>query len=448
VSFGALVARIDPRWWLAALTIMGIVVRLVWLADHPAAAKSGGETHNVAIAFSQTGSIADAFRPGQGPTAHVTPLSPMLAGTVYRLAGIDTPRADAILTGWAMALTFGGLALFYRAFGRLGAPTAGRVVAFGVAALLPMNNIYYETVAFRTWEGGLAVFIAALFLDNLLRLDAAPRVGSRDVLGMGLLAALCLFVSPPLGVAAYLGGLLLMLRRLPPARWPQAALVVGLTASVVLGPWLVRNTVVMDRAIVLRDNLGLEMAQAFHDGAATTANPFKTFWARHAQIHPYGSHVDAYAAMQAAGGEAAYSEALGAGAWRWIDANRRAAAGLMLRNLGAMFFPPAWMWDPEPPPETTARGKALLQGGIAALALLAIAAGLIRVGAGYAYAGLFAVLPALPYALAYPDFRYRYLISTLLLFLACDIIARASRPGSRVKAPAAGGAFLTRLPVR
>ena len=52
----------------------------------------------VARAYAETGRLADAYGPGSGLTAHVTPIMPILAGLVYRLTGVGTPAGAAALT--------------------------------------------------------------------------------------------------------------------------------------------------------------------------------------------------------------------------------------------------------------------------------------------------------------------------------------------------------------
>lgn len=417
----------DARWVtsiLIALTIIGVAIRLDWLSNNPQAEAFTGETWNVAASLATNGRFADAYFPGQGPTAHVTPISPMIAAGVFAVLGVDTPAARATLTAWSLAVVFAGLWVLFRAFGRLGTPVAARLVAFAVAALLPMTNIFFETVVFRTWEGGLAVLLGALCLDRLLRLDAAPQVTMADAAVTALLAAICLLVSPPMGLAAYLGGLVLMQRRLAPTAWLRTTAIVALITSLVLAPWLVRNIIVMHEPILLRDNFGLEMASAFHDAAVATDDPIRTYWQRHVEIHPYGDHPAAQAAMAAAGGETAYFAKLGAEARAWIKAHPRAAAGLVARHGQDLVFPRASNWDTTPPPDLRARTKAAIHGGIAVLAILAVVAGIVAGGSGYAYAGLFAIVPMLPYLLVEPDLRYRYIVQALWLFLACDLAAR------------------------
>jgi hypothetical protein len=424
------------RLLLALLIIAGVAIRVVWLVSKPQFPVVGeiiGETQNAAIAFSRTGVIGDAFAPGQGPTAHVMPITPAIAGYVYRWFGIDTPASIGILTTWTMFLVFGGYLLFYRAFARLGTPVSVRLATFAFLCLYPLNR-GLEAATFRVWEGAMAVFMGAFFLDQLLRLDRAAIIARRDMIGLGLLAAACFFVSPPTGLAAYAGGLLLMVRKTEPRRWPGVIGIVAVTAAIVLTPWLDRNINEMGRPILLRDNFGLELAQAFYPEAATTTDDKRTFLDRHRSMHPFGDHLgNAYAKMQAAGGEAAYAEKLGAEAKAWMAANPGASAKLAAQHLTEMLFPPDWYWGMyfHGKPQNSL-AKLAPHWAISALALAGIAYGLRQVGARYAYVAFFALLPLLPYILVQPTLRYRYLVITLFTYIAADFLwrlwARRARP--------------------
>lgn len=410
-------------WVMLAFIVIGLALRLSWLAAARDDSIAFGEATNVATTFSRTGEIADAFREGQGPTAHIMPVTAIIAGTVYKLFGAGTPASAGVLTTWSLLVTLGGYLLLFRAFGRLGTPLTARMLAFGFLAVVPLN-MSLETIAFRVWEGGLAVFMGAFCLDQLLRLDAAENVSRRDIFGMGLLAAACLFVSPPIGVAAYFGGLLLMIRKTDRRRWPGVVGIVAVTAAIVLTPWLLRNMAVMDRPVLLRDNFGLELAQANHPAALTDADPRVVFRERHEAIHPYGDHPEAYAAMQAAGGEAAYAEKLGAETKIWIRENPLGFIQLSFRHLGEMLFPPAWYWTMFGVASRGTYVKVALNWGVSLLALAGIVWGLRQVGTRYLYIAFFALLPLLPYMLVQPTLRYRYLIFSLFVFIAADFLAR------------------------
>lgn len=416
---------------LVLLIVAGVLVRLGWLYTNKTP-HSLGEAQNAAVAFSQTGVIADAFRPGQGPTAHVMPVTPAIAGLVYRQFGVDSAVSAGILTAWSLALVFGGYLLFFRAFGRVGTPLPARLGAFAVLALIPLN-VSLEAAWFRVWDGALAVFMAAFCLNQVLRLDAADRVGRRDVIGLGLLAAACLFVSPAIGLAAYGAGLVLMVRKTAPRRWPGITAVVAVTAAIVLTPWLVRNNEVMGKPILLRDNFGLELSLGFHADAASTSDMHASFVKRLRTVHPFGDGSGrAYAALQAAGGEIAYAEKMGAEAKAWIRDNPGASVRLAFVHLRGMLFPPAWYWDMFGKTSTGTLVKMAANWLLTVLALAGLGLGLWRATRPYVYVALFALLPLTPYILVQPILRYRYLITALFTFIAADFIARVwARLGRR-----------------
>src|SRR3546814_13101468 len=84
----------------------------------------------------------------------------MLAGAVYRVLGIGAPAAEFVLTLVSLCFTFGSFLLVYKIFRTLGTPLWVCLAALSLACLLPVN-LSLEAVAFRPWEGALAVFLMA-----------------------------------------------------------------------------------------------------------------------------------------------------------------------------------------------------------------------------------------------------------------------------------------------
>src|SRR5688500_18712410 len=66
------------------LLLVGLIERVVWVSQDGRLAPAVSETQQVAACFARTGGICDAYFPGQGPTAHVNPVLPAIAGFVYR----------------------------------------------------------------------------------------------------------------------------------------------------------------------------------------------------------------------------------------------------------------------------------------------------------------------------------------------------------------------------
>lgn len=81
------------------------------------------------MSFARTGVLADAYRPGQGATAHLLPLPPVYAGPIYR--------------------------------------------AFCV------RTVTLQAVEFRIWKGGLAMTLAMAVLWALLQADCERAISNR-----------------------------------------------------------------------------------------------------------------------------------------------------------------------------------------------------------------------------------------------------------------------------
>lgn len=426
--------RLVGRWMPALilfLLLAGVALRLVWLSSADLDALMRGEAWNVARAWAAGDGIADSFQKGQGPTAHIMPLVPILAGTLFRLFGEQSAITISLLTLWALGTVFGGYLLYNSAFRRLGVPAFARLGAFAVASLMPLY-MSYETVSFWAWEGGLAMLLGALCLDQLIRLDQSARVGWRDVVGMSLLVAAVFYVSPALGLGAYFGGFLLMLRKFHPKKWLGVAGIVAAAAVVVLAPWYIRNIEVMGAPILLRSNFGLEMALANHPGAVTTDDKLRTFNTRYQAIHPYAASLKGYEALQAAGGEVAYAKGLGDEAKAWVAEHPGEFAGLAADHLGQMLYPPRWGWDLFGKSDQTTPVRQAIHWAITTFGLLGLVIGIRAVGWRILYVAGFALLPLLPYLIVQPTLRYRYLVYHLLLWLAFAGIGWALSLAGRV----------------
>jgi hypothetical protein len=413
-----------------ALLALGLLERALWLAMR-GIGRASGEATNVAIAFAQSGSIADPFGRGSGLTAHLNPLPPIFVGTVYRLFGIQSLPAELVLAGVSIVVVLASAYVLYRAFGLLGMPVEWRLVALALFCLLPLN-VSLETTTFRTWEGAIAALLGYSALLLVLTCDARPALSWRWWIGLSALTALLFFMNPPLGVAGYAMLGLLMLRKASWRRWPALIGVTGVVLAIVLAPWVLRNFEAFDRFIPLRSNAGMELALANHPAAVGQGDELQVFLARLDEIHPYQSQA-AFAKMQAAGDERLYSDQLGKEAKAWIAAHPTQFASLSLRHIGQFYFPPAWQWTIY---ERASRATGVKQGVTWAFALLgligALGAALIWRGA-YLYVAALTLIPALPYAFVQPVLRYRYIVFALLMFLAIDVLRRIvpQRPGAR-----------------
>jgi hypothetical protein len=400
---------------LLAGVVLAIFERGAW-----ALLRSGsgaqGEARHIAVALATGRGYADAFRVGQGPTDHLAPTTPAFGGLVYWLLGVNTPAAE--LTLWVVATSLAILSylLFYRAFSRVGIPQPIRILIFLLLCVAP-TYIAQESSDFRLWDGALAAFLAAVFLDRLLALDRA-RVRTLDVLGMSLLAGFTFWAKPPVGLGVFAAAGLFCIVNLRGARLATALLSAPLAIALFAVPWGLRNQTEMGRFLPLRDNAGLELALAQYDGALAPVDGAKRRMARFQQIHPSGSAFDKLAAL----GESEYSEQLGRETKAWMLGHPISVMQIAAMHFGQIAMPPAWLFR--------LWGMGALASLRALLASLVDTSGLIGIGIGitmlrrreWGYVALLVIIPMLPYLLFQPLPRYLYLFYAPLAFASGGIL--------------------------
>jgi len=401
----------------ASLLGLGLLLRAAWALLRPASGASG-EASNVAVAIALGRGFSDAYRPGQGYTAHLLPISPSIAGFIYSLFGIRTPLSEFILACWCIGLVLGSFALYYRAFGRLGVARPALLGALAFLCLMP-TYVGQESADFRVWEGGLAVFLMALFLDRLVaaEMTAPPRRSALIILAA--IIGLLFFVNPPLGIAAGCCAAIFALHRLPLRETLIAAAATIFFVALFVVPWAIRNDARLGAPILLRSNTGLELAIANHPAAVSSADEGRVFIERLAEIHPI--NAPGYQRMQAAGGEVAYAQVLGDETRRWIWSHKADTLRLAARHVRQVYAPEPWQfatWGTRQYPGVRAALASLVGVG----GLLGILLALVRRRRGWAYLAILALLPAIELCLFQPVPRYTYLIYGLLAFCGADLL--------------------------
>jgi hypothetical protein len=403
--------------------VIGLVFRVLWVTHAGRLLPTNSEMFFVARAFAETGRLADAYGPGSGLTAHVTPIMPILAGLVYRLTGVGTPAGEAALTLISIVLVGIGIVALNLVAKRLSIPPVARLAAIVFVCLIPIN-FHLEMGAFRVWEGAAATAVMAVVLAAILRMDAQPSEPSW--IGMGVIAAVggaTALLSPPAALAIYgcLG--LLALRK----RGVFALVAVAGVSAVLLVamsyPWAARNEAVFGQKVWSRTNFGLNFALAFHDGAVNPSDPRKVFADRLAEVDPYTSPA-VLAHMKAVGGEEKYSAIETAETKAWIAGHPTGAAIIAARHVGDFYFPERWMWSTYSDKGTAVPEKQAVTWAIAFFGLLSLALRLWARDWRYLYVLLVLALPALPYLLVQPTLRYHYTVSTLLTLLSADLLFR------------------------
>jgi hypothetical protein len=428
--------RRTMRWCVAAILIIGAAVRVVWIF-HDGFSIIPSEGFYEAAAFATRGELADAYGPGTGLTAHLSPGMPLLVGTVYRLLGVATPTAEFVLSCLSLAFIYISFLALDVAFQRLGVAPLARIGAIVILALVPLN-IFFEMVGFRHWEGAIAAAAIALYLADAVALDA--RDGRPTWLELGLLAAggglLSLF-SLPAAVACYcLLGLLALRKR----GWMGFVGTAAASAALLVAisyPWALRNEAVFGEKVWTRSSFGMNFALGYNDEALDPSNPRENFYRRLDEVSPF-LNPKVFAELKAAGGEVGFDRLSKARTEEWIRQHPVGALRIAARHVSEFYFPPRWMWYPD-----TGISVAFKQAAIWAIALV----GFVGLGAQlagrnwrYLYVAAALFLPMLPYILAEPVVRYRYPIGGVLVFLAADMVWRAL--GSVSRQPLSGASFL------
>lgn len=412
-------ALLGSAWLRRAIIGLGVALRIHWAVTRPAPAI--GEAANVALALAGGRGFADAYHLGQGPTAHLLPTVPLLAGGVYALLGPRSVAAEAVLFTFATLFVIGSFIFLSRAFARLGTPGWARTLALAYLCLLS-PYLADEVISFRIWEGALAGFLAAIMLDMLVRLDRDQTATHwLRYLPLVLTGALTFFVQPLVGVACYLASSVLVVRRLNPAGWMRLGLIGVLALAALVVPWTVRNALVMGTPIPLRSNAGLELAISMYPGAIDPGlDPRDTFNARLREVHPLQS-PEAYLRMRAAGGEVRYAAMLGNEAKTWMRDHPADVVRIALRHLRETYVPPTWITRQENQRLVLARTLIVDAAGVVGLFGLALA--LARRRWRWVYPALVTLVPGLIFSLFQPIPRYDYLFFGLLTFAAADSVA-------------------------
>ncbi len=399
----------------------GTVMRLAWYYLAPRPSHVPIESENIAIALATTGRFADTYGAGSGLTAHTSPVMPSIIAGLYEIFGVDTPAAHdamAVLAVLLLSLSFLG---FYALFGALGASRNARLAGLAICNLVPMQPAL-ELNQLSRWEIPLALALLPLLLVWLLRLDARPELRLRDLALPALAAGGLVFTSVAAGAAACAGLGLLVLRRLPPRRWPAAALLLVAGLALWLGPWALRNQQALGRPILTRSNAGLELALSYNDMMLNDQDRRGAYVERLSQINPL--YPGARAAARAAGGELAYNDGHGAIAKRWMIEHPMGTLRLMMRHVRQLVVPPAWFfatWGDAPPRAVEERRWLL---GLAMLVSLAGLPWLLWRNPRYLYIALAMAALAAPYVVVQPILRYRYLLYAPSVMLACDLVFR------------------------
>jgi len=409
---------------LVALIAAGTALRLIWLASiHGGIATglSAAEASNVALAFARSGELADAYFAGQGPTAHLMPLHPTIAGGILWLFGPSSAPAHLVLLAWSLVQAICGYLAMASVMRRIGIDAA--TVRMGLALLLLVPPfVPQEVVDFRYWEGGGAALLAALNLRLMVTVADRDRLDLRLTAAAALLSAPAFFVSPPVGLAVNAAWAWLVLRRFPLVQALRFAAICASALGLLITPWVLRNQQAVGAPVLTRSNFGIELALANHDAARTPRSPAHAFHARLGEIHPAAS-ATARQAVEAQG-EIAYSKRLSTQGWAWMRDRPADALVLGARHITEFLFPRPWQmyftgW------EGMRGARAVTISLVHLLGLAGLIVGLWRRRRHFDLLAVYIAALTLPMAMFQPMPRYSFLLWALLAMLAVDFLRQS-----------------------
>ena len=342
--------------------------------------------------------LSSPFGVPTGPTAFIAPAYPVLVAAVFKIFGVETRAAEAMVLAVQTMLNLATIALMMhvarRLFNERAAVLAGAVWACS-PPLLWMPTIFWET----SLSACLLMGLVALGLEWGLR----PNRYMWPVLGVycGVVA----LVNPALLLSAFAIMVWVWFRVRRTAGWMP--LMAVLTFVVVFSPWPIRNARVFHAFIPLRTTVGFELWMGNRPGATGYLDEslFPTYNRQELQEYIQRGEL----------GYTAWKEELAQG---YISTHRRAFVRMtalrvvrfwsgtgtqhgssiyMVHALATTLFGSAGMW-------MLRRRRAIL--------LL--------------FAGPMLVFP-LPYYLTHAEFRYRIVIDPLMTVIAAYAVSELSR---------------------
>ena len=376
------------------LALRSLVVGIV-MVHFPATWLYGRGLEMGLIAKSLLGGLgfSSPFGGSTGPTAFIAPGYPLFVAAVFRVCGVETTLATAVIL---LAHTVANLLTVWlimqvarTLFGQRAALVAGLIWACSLP-LLWMPSIFWDT-SFSACILMGAVAVAVRFRHN-------PPL--KVWFALGASSALAGLMNPAL-LPSLLGILFWLAFQPPSFAWKPLALSL-VTFSLVFSPWPIRNERVFDAFIPTRTTVGLELWMGNHDGATGYLDESLIPIFNPAELAEYNRV-----------GEVAYTAEKSGLARTWIIAHPAQFLGLTGRRI-------LRFW--------TGTGT---RGGSSIFALHATCTtvfGLVALIAlfrrrEHATAMLF-VLPALlfplPYYITHAEFRYRLVIDPLMTVLAAQ----------------------------
>jgi hypothetical protein len=399
--------RHESFLWAAGLFLLACGTRILIAVFIPFP-EWNGEMLLVIKSLLQTGVLADPYGVSTGPTAHITPVYPVLMAILIRLFGSNTFfsfKVLAILSSGFVA------ALMPVISARSGLGRRTGIIAALIFAAAPV----FQTEILGTWEQPLSQ-LCIIFL-MLISIEASDHSWTRgsDTFRYGMLAGFSILLSPSLLFVIALTLLQLILTREYPIgrrtiRFCQISVIILLW----LTPWTIRNYIVMGGFVPLRSNFGLELYIGNNPDSDGSG------FAKSAVSHPHPLFNPTEKLKVQKMGELNYMKEKQRLALDWIAHNPVGFFRLTIRRFFFFWFPTGDLCIQSNP----ILGK-IFSAFLCAISVLAFFAlgkkWILKDRLAWLWT-VFLIAPTLIYIITHFIYRYRTPIHAISLLLACEAV--------------------------
>jgi len=395
---------------LAALLVRVLLLVVSYVAQdrfHVNLGNVGQEAACVASALASGKGFSNPFRGYEAPTAWLAPVFPALWSIGYRVFDPETSRGGLYFcqimnSGFSALTCWPVFWLGNRLFGRkIGTAAAWSWAFLPLAILFPLE---------WTWDQSLSALTLSVLLCMTYKLrdsDAKSKMWS----GYGCLWGFAALVNPTLCIVLpFLAGWVAYARSKAAAPSVRPLLRFALLFLLAISPWTLRNYFVLDGAIFIKSNFGLELWLGNNAGV-----PADDVYAH--QLNPM---VNFQQRLQLAfAGEPMYMRAKQRAAVEFIRSHPGSFLTLVARRILDTWT--AW-YDVHIDVWVVALRLGWIWVAFCALLSLTAALGLVlalrRNFVEVLPLGLCAILLPIPYYITHSSLRYRHPIDPLLTILA------------------------------
>ncbi|MFN0054070.1 MAG: hypothetical protein ACKV0T_17970 [Planctomycetales bacterium] len=407
------------RWGSIAIFLLMFGIRLgVVLSTGSYQVSDDVESNRAAVSVAERGVLGNIFYADSGPSAHLSPVHPLLLGGIYRVWGSETPAALLVQSLVAIGCVSLMAASFPFLARRAGLPPGAGWLAAALLALLPFQ-FYVETTG--TWEQAEVALALVLLLWMFISIHDRKWADRRTGLLLGLLIGGLALLSPVLLAVA---GLLLLAEAVAHRDCRGRVLAHGAlslaVAVVIIAPWAYRNRVALGATVWTRSNFGLEFYVGNNDeasGATPLVGDGNSFLHRH---HPFASQEE-QSRMRAVG-ELPYMREKLMLAFDWVQAHPGRFGTLVVKRAQLYWFTGLEQREPK---DRWRIPKFLLYVGLGLGAICGLAVLFVQ---RHPCRWLFLACmlgPGVPYLMTHVSLRYRYPLYPLTLLMTSVALVQA-----------------------